>query len=101
MVKTEQKQMKEESSKYSNLSIRGRKFQGKVSRIVGQRVVVEWERTIYYPKYERFGKSKSKLHAYIPKEFLEDLQVGDYIEIGECRPLSKLVHFVMLRRIKQ
>jgi len=88
-------------NRHGTLSVRGRKFKGTIQKIVGQRAVVSWERITYYPKYERFGKAKSKLHAYIPKCLLQSMQVGDYVEIGECRPLSKILHFVILGKVKK
>ncbi len=86
---------------HGTLSVRGRKFQGTIRKIVGQRAIIEWERILYFPKYERFGKAKSKLHAHIPKCMFSQIAVGDYVEIGECRPLSKITHFVMLGKVKK
>lgn len=81
---------------HGSLSVRGRHFKGDVKKIVGKRAVVELERIAYYPKYERYAKRKSKFHAHIPLCLSEKIKVGDYIEIGECRPLSKIIHFVVL-----
>jgi ribosomal protein S17 len=67
---------------HGEISVRGRHFRGFVKKIFGQRAVVEWQRFIYYPKYERFAKTKSKAHAYIPKCLAAEIKVGDYIEIG-------------------
>ena len=85
---------------HGTLSVRGRYFKGTVKKIVGRRLVIEWERMIYYPKFERFSRLKSTLHAHIPKCLLPEVKVGDYVEIGECRPLSKIIHFVLIRKIK-
>ena len=83
---------------HGELSVRGRHFKGFVKKIVGQRAVVEWEKVIYYPKYERYAKSRSKVHAHIPKCIMHEIKQGDYIEIGECRRLSKIMHFVVLKK---
>ena len=85
---------------HGNLSVRGRKFEGHIKKISGQRAVIEWERIIYYPKYERYARTRSNLHTHIPKCMISDVKIGDYVEIGECRPLSKITHFILLRRIK-
>ncbi len=85
---------------HGTLSIRGRKFDGTLTKIVGRRATIEWERIIYYPKFERFSRLKSKLHAHIPKCLMGDVKIGDYVEIGECRPLSKILHFALIRKIK-
>jgi len=31
---------------------------------------------------------------------MKDLKLGDYIEIGECRPISKIIHFVVTKKIR-
>jgi len=85
---------------HGNLSVRGRKFEGIVKKIVGQRAVLELKRMIYYPKYERFARLKSKLHAHIPKCLGGKIKIGDHVEVGECRPLSKIIHFVVIGEIK-
>lgn len=88
---------------HGEISVRGRHFQGFIKKIIGQRAVVEWQRIIYYPKYERYAKSKSKAHAHIPKCIMHEIKAGDYVEIAECRRLSKIIHFVVLgkKEIKQ
>jgi ribosomal protein uS17 len=85
---------------HGTLSIRGRRFDGTVTKIVGRRLLIEWERIIYHPKFERFSRLKSKLHAHIPKCMMNDIKVGDYVEIGECRPLSKIIHFAVVKKLK-
>ena len=50
-------------------------------------------------KYERYLKTKSKMHARLPDCLANSINVGDYVEIGECRPLSKIIHFVVTRKI--
>lgn len=85
---------------HGSLSVRGRTFKGYVKRIVGSRAVIEWERIIYYSKYERYGKAKGRMHSHIPQCLLNTIKVGDYVKIGECRPLSKIVHSVVLEVLK-
>ena len=84
---------------HGSTSTRGRSFKGKVIRKFPKRVVIEFERTIYIKKYERYSKRKTKLHARLP-ECMQDIAVGDYIEIMECRPISKIVHFIVVNKIE-
>jgi small subunit ribosomal protein S17 len=77
---------------------RGRTFEGKVIKKFPTRVVIEFERTIYIHKYERYHKKKTRLHARVPANL--DINVGDYIRIRECRPLSKIIHFIVVEKIK-
>lgn len=85
---------------HGSLSVRGRTFKGYVKKIVEKRAVIEFERLFYHPKYERYSKRKSKLHAHIPQCLMPKVKIGSYVKIGECRPLSKIIHFVMLEIIK-
>ena len=67
---------------------------------MGKRVAIEFERLTYYKKYDRFAKARTKLHAYLPDCLKKEIIVGDTVKIGECRPLSKIMHFVVLEKIK-
>ena len=78
---------------------RGRMFEGHVVKKFEKRIVVELERTMRVPKFERFYKKKTRLHARIP----DDMQVheGDYVKVRECRPLSKIIHFIVTDVIRR
>jgi small subunit ribosomal protein S17 len=80
--------------------LRGRIFQGTVTKKFPKRLTIEFERTIYLRKYERYAKSKTKLHARLSDCLAPSINVGDYIEIQECRPLSKIITFVVTKKIK-
>jgi small subunit ribosomal protein S17 len=82
---------------HGNLGVRGRHFNGMVKKIIGRRAVIEFERPIYYRKYERYASAKTRLHAHIPACLKEKIVVGSSVEIGECRPLSKIMHFVIIK----
>ena len=55
---------------------------------------------VYVRKYERYAKSKTKLHARLPVCMDKEIQIGDLIRIQECRPLSKIIHFVIIGKVK-
>jgi len=82
------------------VAVRGRKFEGYVIRKFDKRVTIRFERVNFIRKYERYSKSQTKIHAYLPEEFKDDIQIGDYIQVQECRPLSKIVHHVVVRKIR-
>jgi len=86
---------------HGSLRVRGRFFKGYVIKKIVKRVAIEFERTVFIRKYERYMKKKTKLHARLPKCLQDQVQVGDYIEIGECRPLSKIIHFVVIKVIRK
>ena len=85
--------------KHGKISLRGRSFKGKVVSKHPKRVAIEFERTIYIKKYERYSKRKTKLHARLPDCMNNDIQIGDYIEIRECRTISKIIHFIVVKKI--
>ena len=60
--------------------------------------MIEYERTVKVQKYERFYKKKSRIHARLPVGM--DVNIGDYIKVQECRPLSKIIHHVVIAKIR-
>jgi len=55
----------------------------------------------YLKKYERYSKSKTKIHARLPICMENRINLGDYIQVQECKPLSKIIHFVVIKKIKR
>lgn len=86
---------------HGHLKSHGRVFEGKIIRKFYKRIVIEFERTIYIKKYERYKKSKTKVHARLPTCMNNEVKVGDYVKIQECRPLSKIIHFVFIKKIRE
>jgi small subunit ribosomal protein S17 len=85
---------------HGELSARGRSFMGIVVKKFQKRVVITFERTIFVKKYDRYAMSRTKLHARLPACLHDSVNVGDYIEIKECRPLSKIISFVVVKKIR-
>jgi len=83
------------------LKMRGRVFQGKVVKVLPGRVSIEFERMLKLPKYERFEKRKTKIHARLPDCMKDDVAIGDLIEIAETRPISKMIHFVVSKVVRK
>ncbi len=90
----EEKKEKTQKEKSKNLvGTRGRTFEGVITKKFPTRVVIEFQRTVKVPKYERFYKKKTKLHARLPEGM--DVKIGDLVRIRETRPLSKIIHFIV------
>ena len=79
---------------------RGTIFQGFVTKKFPRRVVIEFERTVFISKYERFSRKTSILHARLPAELESKINVGYYIKIQQFRPLSKIIHFIVIEKIR-
>ncbi len=98
-MKTQQKQATPKREKKTVVATHGRVFQGYVTKKFSTRVVVEFDRSAYVQKYERFLKDKTRLHARLPEAM--DVSVGDYVKVQECRPLSKIIHFVVIEVVRK
>ncbi|RMD66593.1 30S ribosomal protein S17 [Candidatus Pacearchaeota archaeon] len=89
-----------EGKKAKAIIPRGRSFEGVVVRKFPKRVTIEFERPVYIYKYERFMKKKTRIHARLPDELAHDIHVGDLIRVQECRPLSKIIHHIVIEKVR-
>jgi len=60
------------------------------------KVVVSYQTR--HPKYGKFLKHRSVMHAHDEKN---EAKEGDTVEIAECRPLSKTKHFRLIRIVER
>lgn len=78
------------------LPVRGHVSEGTVvSAKMKKTAVVQREYVKRVPKYERYEKRGSKVHAHNP--LCIDAKDGDVVKIAECRPLSKTKKFVIIQ----
>lgn len=81
---------------YGELSVRGQTLAGTVaSTDMAKTVIVEREYDVFVPKYDRYMKRRSRVPAHVPG-VLEPVEVGDTVQIAECRPLSKTKSHVVV-----
>ncbi len=75
--------------------VRGNEFMGRViSAKAPKTVTVERELVVWVPKYERYKKVRSKIHAHNPEGM--HAQENDIVRIGETRKISKTKAFVVV-----
>lgn len=98
-IQTRKKVEKEIVGQVQNILARGRVFEGKVVKKFPKHVVIEFERTVHLVKYERFYKKKTRLHSRIPAGL--EVNLGDLVRVQECRPLSKIIHSIVISIIKK
>ncbi|CAK1589442.1 unnamed protein product [Parnassius mnemosyne] len=80
-----------------NVSIRGRILTGVVQKMKMQRtIVIRRDYLHYVRKYNRFEKRHRNMSVHLSPCF-RDVELGDIVTIGECRPLSKTVRFNVLK----
>jgi small subunit ribosomal protein S17 len=82
------------------LRLRGRIFQGVVIKKSSHKVTIQFERMFKVPKYERYEKRKTKIHARLTDCMKNTINEGDLIEVSETRPISKMIHFVATKLIR-
>lgn len=79
------------------LKVRGSLLEGRVvSDKMARTVTVRRDYVRKIPKYDRLEKRSSRYQAHVPGCL--DIDVGDWVLLGECRPLAKTVAFVVLTR---
>ena len=85
---------------HGGLKTRGKTIKGIVVSKNNKRLAIEFEKMNYIKKYERYAKSKIKIHARLSKCMEKEINLGDLVKIKECRPLSKIIHFVVIEKLK-
>lgn len=84
---------------HGKLSVRGLILEGVVEKVKMQKTAVVVRDYLYYvPKYKRYERRRSKIHAHLPPCI--GVEPGDSVIIGECRPLAKSVSFVVLAKVE-
>lgn len=74
-----------------------KKLKGKVISVkMLKTVVVEVERTFKHPVYKKYLKRSKKYKVH--NENI-DLKKGDSVEIAETRPVSRHVHFQVVKKL--
>ena len=80
---------------HGNVRVRGLILTGEVVKAKAKNtVVVKHEYLYYVKKFKRYEKRSKKIHAHLPGCI--EVKEGDTVVIGETRPISKTVKFVVL-----
>ncbi len=83
---------------HGKLSLRGKLLTGRTVSVSAKNMaVIERESFQYNPKYMRYLKKRSKVHAHLPP-CLDNIGVGDTVLVAETRPLAKTVSFVVVAK---
>ncbi len=80
---------------HGSLRVRGVILEGVVEKARAKRMVVVRHTYLYYDKkYKRYERRSKKIHAHLPDCI--KVEPGQRVVIGETRPISKTVKFVVL-----
>jgi small subunit ribosomal protein S17 len=83
------------------LRLRGRTFEGFVIKKLNGRLTIQFERMLHVPKYDRYEKRKTKVHARLTPCMQNEVEVGDLISVAETRPISKTINFVVAKVVRK
>ena len=80
---------------HGRVKVRGRLLNGKAVSTAGNSfAVVEMEYLHMVRKFNRGERRRSRVSAHVPPCI--EVQDGDSVTLGECRPLSKTISFVVV-----
>jgi len=83
---------------HGSLKVRGILLRGQVLKVkMNKTAVVEREHQIYIRKYKRYMRRRVRILAHLPPCL--SISPQDQVLVGECRPLSKNVSFVVLGKV--
>lgn len=83
---------------HGQISVRGKTLVGTILKMKSSKTaVIQMEKTKFIQKYERYVKKSIKLSVHAPECL--DLLVGDVVEVGETRKLSKTKSFVIIKKV--
>lgn len=81
---------------HGQLTVKPETFQGKVIRKDTNRsATIEWTRTYYVQKFERYEPRRSRMHVHNPPCI--DAALGETVLVAKTRPLSKTKNHVILQ----
>jgi small subunit ribosomal protein S17 len=89
-----------EANRKGAISVRGHIKQGTVVSDRGRKtVVVESAVLDFFPKYKRYARGRSRVHAHNPESI--GAKLGDVVEIAECRKISKTKAWMVTKIVKK
>jgi len=81
---------------HGEINVKKGLFKGKVvKKDINRSATIEWEKSLYVPKYERYEFRKSRLRVHNPA--CVDAEIGQDVLVGKTRPLSKVKNSVIIK----
>ena len=83
---------------HGSLKTRGAVKEGAVASVKAKKTaVIKIAYLRRVPKYERFEKRRSTLHAHVPDCLESQVRAGSIVRVEECRKISKTKAFVVTK----
>ena len=81
---------------YGNITVKNELLTGVVvKKDISRSATIEWTKSIYIPKYERYGVRRYKLRVHNPASI--DAQIGPKVLVARTKPLSKTKNHVIIK----
>jgi len=81
---------------HGEISVKNEIFKGRiVKRDTNRSATIEWNRSFYLPKYERYEVRRSRMRVHNPPCI--DAKIGEEVMAVRTRPLSKTKNHVILQ----
>ena len=85
---------------HGQINVKNELLTGKVvKKDTNKSATIEWEKSYYVPKYERYEIRRSTLRVHNPACL--NAQVGDQVLVAKTRPLSKTKNHVIIKIIEK
>ena len=81
---------------HGNIVVKKEFIKGKiVKKDINRSATIEWARSTYVPKYERYKMKMSKMRTHNPGCI--NAEIGQTVIVARTKPLSKMKHFVIVQ----
>ena len=85
---------------HGEVNVKRELLKGKVvKRDINHSATIQWARSLYVPKYERYEIRRSRIRVHNPPCI--DAEIGKTVLVARTRPLSKTKHHVILQIIEK
>jgi len=81
---------------HGDISVKNEIYRGKiVKKDINRTATIEWSRSVYVPKYERYELKRSRMRVHNPGCL--NAKIGQQVLAAKTRPLSKMKHHVIIQ----
>jgi len=85
---------------HGQINVKNEMFSGKVvKKDINRSATIEWNKSSYVPKYERYAMKRSRMRVHSPTCL--DAQIGQEVVVARTRPLSKTKNHVIIKVITE
>ena len=100
--KVKEEECKDQSCPYHGTTrIRGKITKGVVvNKKSRNTVIIRQDYVQFVKKYQRYERRNSRLACHLPECLNSEIEVGDFVRVGESRKLSKTKAFIVLDKLK-